>query len=65
METPVTLSNLERQELITQFIEKNQRVTIDQLRAQFLISPATARRDLKILAGQNSTFSWWRNGKPT
>ncbi len=52
METPVTLSNLERQELITQFIEKNQRVTIDQLRAQFSISPATARRDLEILAEQ-------------
>lgn len=52
METSVTLSNLERQELIVQFIEKNQRVTIDQLRAQFSISPATARRDLEILAEQ-------------
>ncbi|MCW1970828.1 MAG: DeoR family transcriptional regulator, partial [Anaerolineae bacterium] len=52
METSVTLSNLERQDRIVQFIEKNQRVTIDQLRVQFSISPATARRDLEILAEQ-------------
>jgi len=49
MTTPVTLSGLERRESLLQFVETHERVTISQICEEFLISPATARRDLDTL----------------
>ncbi len=45
-----TLSGIERQQQLLKFVEQNQRVTVTQICEQFDISPATARRDLEILA---------------
>ena len=45
------LSNVERQAAIAQFVTHHQRVSVDQLVQSFGISPATARRDLDVLAG--------------
>lgn len=45
-----TLSGIERQQQLLQFVEQNQRVTVTQICEQFDVSPATARRDLEILA---------------
>lgn len=44
------LSNVERQEAIAQFVTHHLRVSVDQLVRSFGISPATARRDLDVLA---------------
>lgn len=45
----VTLSGLERRESLLQFVETHERVTISQICKEFLVSPATARRDLDTL----------------
>jgi DeoR family transcriptional regulator, aga operon transcriptional repressor len=45
-------SNLERQRQILQFIARNQRVTLTEVREIFNVSEATARRDLELLAEQ-------------
>lgn len=50
MTTPVVYSGLERREQLIQFVEAQQRVTIEQICAEFSVSPATARRDLDVLA---------------
>jgi DeoR/GlpR family transcriptional regulator of sugar metabolism len=50
MEFEYTLSSLERQEQLRQFVEQQQRVTVNQICQQFEVSPATARRDLEALA---------------
>lgn len=47
-----TLSGIERQQQLLRFVEQNQRVTVTQICEQFEVSPATARRDLEILAEQ-------------
>ncbi len=49
MTLPVTYSGLERRELLLEFVEAHQRVTITEICAEFLVSPATARRDLELL----------------
>ncbi len=49
MTLPVTYSGLERREQLLRFVETQQRVTINQICQEFLVSPATARRDLEIL----------------
>jgi DeoR/GlpR family transcriptional regulator of sugar metabolism len=46
------LSNLERQDQIAQFIQRQQRATVAELAAEFATSPATIRRDLETLAEQ-------------
>ncbi len=48
--TGAPLSNVERQEAIAQFVTHHLRVSVDQLVRSFGISPATARRDLDVLA---------------
>ncbi|MBK8023682.1 MAG: DeoR/GlpR transcriptional regulator [Chloroflexi bacterium] len=54
MTKPNSYSSLERRDLLQRFIEKNQRVTIEQLCAEFDVSPATARRDLHVLAEEGA-----------
>jgi DeoR/GlpR family transcriptional regulator of sugar metabolism len=49
-----TLSSLERQEQLLKFVEKNRRVTVEQICRHFSVSPATARRDLELLTEQGS-----------
>jgi DeoR/GlpR family transcriptional regulator of sugar metabolism len=49
MTTPITYSGLERREHLLHFVEARQRVTIMDICQKFLISPATARRDLELL----------------
>ena len=49
MTTPVTFSRLERRERLLQFVETRERVTIIEICEEFLVSPATARRDLEAL----------------
>ncbi len=49
MMTPVTFSGLERRERLLQFVEVRERVTITEICEEFLVSPATARRDLEAL----------------
>lgn len=46
---PVTFSGLERRERLLQYLETHQRVTVNEICEQFLVSPATARRDLELL----------------
>jgi DeoR/GlpR family transcriptional regulator of sugar metabolism len=48
----MNLSAIERQESIVRFIEKNQRISVEQVCEEFSISMATARRDLEALAEQ-------------
>ncbi len=48
----VELSSPERQQQILRYIERQQRVTVNQIVSQFDVSLATARRDLEALAGQ-------------
>jgi len=49
MTLPVIYSGLERRERLLQYVEAHQRVTISEICEQFLVSPATARRDLELL----------------
>ena len=46
------LSNVERQEVIWRFIQDRQRITVPDICEQFLVSEATARRDLDALVEQ-------------
>jgi DeoR/GlpR family transcriptional regulator of sugar metabolism len=46
----IPISNTERQQMIVQIIEKEQRISITELCERFSISEATARRDLETLA---------------
>ncbi len=48
----VPLSSIERQARIHEWIEKEKRITVVQMCANFNISGATARRDLAVLSGQ-------------
>lgn len=50
MSVASTLSSLERQEQLLQFLGQHERATVNQICEQFSISPATARRDLEALA---------------
>jgi len=52
MKYPAKLSNTERQEQILAYLERRQRAHIEDLVAQFSVSPATARRDLEILSNR-------------
>ena len=52
MQTESALSNLERQQCLLRFIEQRQRITVNQIRDEFSVSVATARRDLEVLADQ-------------
>ncbi len=47
-----SLSNFERREQLLKFVKQSQRVTVNQICETFDISPATARRDLEVLAEQ-------------
>ena len=47
-----TISSLERQNLIIQFIHRSHRISISELCESFSVSEATARRDLENLATQ-------------
>ena len=49
MTTPVIFSGLERRELLLQYIETHERATITEICEEFLVSPATVRRDLEAL----------------
>jgi DeoR family transcriptional regulator, aga operon transcriptional repressor len=48
----VDISAPERQQRLLRYIEQQQRITVNQIVAQFDVSLATARRDLEILADQ-------------
>src|SRR5690606_18135731 len=50
MAKQLTYSGLERREQLLRFVQARNRVTIEQVCAEFDISPATARRDLQALA---------------
>ncbi len=51
--TKVTIySGLERREQLMRFTQTRERVTIEELCDLFNISPATARRDLQLLADE-------------
>jgi len=52
MTIPINYSGLERREQLLRFVEARERVTIPQICQEFLISPATARRDLELLEGE-------------
>lgn len=52
MQTESALSSLERQQQLLRFIEQRQRITVNQIRDEFSVSLATARRDLESLADQ-------------
>ena len=54
MQKTANLSGLERQEQLQKFVEENGRITVEQICAQFSVSPATARRDLEALAEQGT-----------
>lgn len=45
-------SNTERQQILVQLLERQKRLTVSEICAQFSISEATARRDLDALAEQ-------------
>jgi DeoR/GlpR family transcriptional regulator of sugar metabolism len=47
-----SLSSVERQEQMLQFIQAHKRTTVDELMAHFGVSPATVRRDLDALEKQ-------------
>jgi len=47
-----TFSNVERQNQILQFLQRNPRISITEMCANFSISEATARRDLEVLASE-------------
>lgn len=49
---PTTYSGLERREQLLRFVETHERVTIPQICQEFLVSPATARRDLELLEAE-------------
>jgi DeoR family transcriptional regulator of aga operon len=49
---PIDISAPERQQRLLRYIEQQQRITVNQIVAQFDVSLATARRDLEILADQ-------------
>ena len=42
----------ERQRLLLEWIEQRQRVTVPEITERFAVSPATARRDLEMLASE-------------
>ena len=46
------ISNLERQNQIVQFLQRNHRISITEVCEKFSISEATARRDLEALASE-------------
>ncbi len=48
----IEISAPERQQRLLHFIERQQRVSVNQIVAQFDVSLATARRDLEVLADQ-------------
>ena len=48
----IDLSAPERQQRLLRYIEQQQRVSVNQIVAQFDVSLATARRDLEVLADQ-------------
>ena len=52
MENSSPLSNVERQEEILQFVEKNQRATVIEIGEYFAVSVATVRRDLEALQNE-------------
>lgn len=49
-----TLSNVERQQTILEYINRQQRISVDDVCKMFSISKATARRDLEALTEQNN-----------
>ncbi len=49
MAMPIIYSGLERREQLIHFVETRERVTINEICEEFLVSPATARRDLEAL----------------
>src|SRR5664279_6598980 len=49
MPAPITYSGLERREQLLRLVESQQRVTITQICQEFVVSQATARRDLEVL----------------
>jgi len=52
MNTPKLISGFERQNQILQWINLQQRISINEVCEQFMVSQATARRDLETLAGK-------------
>lgn len=52
MPKAVLESNVERQHRILAWIEERRRASVPEIAAEFAVSPATARRDLEVLAGQ-------------
>jgi DeoR family transcriptional regulator of aga operon len=47
-----TISSLERQNQILQFVQRSQRISITEVCENFSVSEATARRDLEMLASE-------------
>ena len=47
-----TISSIERQQQLLQFLNRQQRLSVTEICEQFSISEATARRDLETLAEQ-------------
>src|SRR3954447_6494071 len=52
MQAQITLSSLERQHQIVQYLQRRQRATVLELAGHFAISEATVRRDLETLSEQ-------------
>ena len=51
--TQDTFSNVERQQKILEFVNRQQRISVVDICTMFSISEATARRDLEVLTEQN------------
>ncbi len=48
-----SLSSIERQQIILQHLDRQQRISVSEICEMFTVSEATARRDLEVLAEQN------------
>ena len=52
MTPSIALSNVERQDLLQQFVQQRHRATVSEISEQFGVSVATVRRDLDVLESQ-------------
>jgi len=63
MESVTTLSSLERQEQLLQFIQRWQRATVPEIAKHFNVSVATVRRDLERLEAQGAILRFHGGAK--
>jgi len=65
MDAKLSLSSLERQEMLVKFVEKRERVTVGEISNHFGVSVATARRDLETLGTQGRLQRFHGGAKAT